>query len=72
MYDIVSTSYMSYHLSHWLIRAPLCYMPQAELKKARQEKFLAEKAEKQKEWDLKRKQRKAEELDTQPYIAERS
>lgn len=41
-----------------------------ELKKARQEKIMAEKAEKQKEWDLKRKQRKAEELDTQPYIAE--
>ena len=44
---------------------------QVELKKARQEKIMAEKAEKQKEWDLKRKQRKAEELDTQPYIAER-
>eukprot|EP00434_Breviolum_minutum_P012501 symbB.v1.2.011013.t1/scaffold687.1/size172701/19 len=43
---------------------------QAELKKARQEKILAEKAERQKEIDLRRKQRKAEELDTQPYISE--
>lgn len=31
---------------------------------------MAEKAERQKEIDLRRKQRKAEELDTQPYISE--
>ena len=36
----------------------------------REEKILAEKAERQKEIDLRRKQRKAEELDTQPYISE--
>ena len=34
-----------------------------------QEKIMAEKAERQKEIDLRRKQRKAEELDTQPYIS---
>eukprot|EP00438_Fugacium_kawagutii_P006745 Skav219157 [mRNA] locus=scaffold1574:869264:879006:- [translate_table: standard] len=34
------------------------------------ERVMAEKAERQKEIDLRRKQRKAEELDTQPYISE--
>jgi hypothetical protein len=35
-----------------------------------QEKILAEKAERQNEIDRRRKERKAEELDTQPYISE--
>ncbi|CAE7333343.1 unnamed protein product [Symbiodinium sp. CCMP2592] len=43
---------------------------QQELRKARQERYAAEKAEKQKEYDLRRKQREAEKLDEQPYVAE--
>ncbi|CAE7613591.1 unnamed protein product [Symbiodinium sp. CCMP2592] len=34
------------------------------------EKYAAEKAERQKEYDLRRKQREAEKLDDQPYVAE--
>ncbi|CAE7453589.1 unnamed protein product [Symbiodinium natans] len=43
---------------------------QQELRKARQERYAAERAEKQKEYDLRRKQREAEKLDEQPYVGE--
>ncbi|CAE7556564.1 unnamed protein product [Symbiodinium sp. CCMP2456] len=42
----------------------------AEQRRVRQEKYAAEKAERQKEYDLRRKQREAEKLDDQPYVAE--
>ncbi|CAE7453596.1 unnamed protein product [Symbiodinium natans] len=43
---------------------------QQELRKARQERYAAERAEKQKEYDLRRKQREAEKLDEQPHVGE--
>jgi len=46
------------------------YAYQQELRKARQERIAQERAERQKEYDLRRKQREAEKLDEQPHVAE--
>merc|ERR1712137_713901 len=42
----------------------------AELRKARQEKAAEERAERQKEFELRKKQREVEKLDEQPYVSE--
>jgi len=42
----------------------------AELRKARQEKAAEERAERQKEYELRKKQREVEKLDEQPYVSE--
>jgi len=42
----------------------------AELRKARQEKAVEERAERQKEFELRKKQREVEKLDEQPFVSE--